>query len=92
MTFFKVGFFSFKEKEQVKVVREDDSGQKDVIQCGYPVELITTLLKKLGGAATVNQLCQVTHDRNVTGLMTSQEQKFILKLKCKMFTSMCCDW
>lgn len=56
--------FVSKEKEQVRVVREDDTGQKDVIHCGHPVDLITTLLKKLGGAASVNQLCQVTHDRN----------------------------
>ncbi|XP_078377016.1 ubiquitin carboxyl-terminal hydrolase 40-like isoform X2 [Oculina patagonica] len=48
----------FEPKEQVTVVREDDNRQKDVIQCGHPVELITTLLKKLGGAASVNQLCQ----------------------------------
>lgn len=44
----------------MKVVREDDDGKEDVINCGHPVELITALLKKLGGAATVNQLCQVT--------------------------------
>ena len=52
--------FVFKEKEQVKVVREDDDGKEDVINCGHPVDLITALLKKLGGSATVNQLCQVT--------------------------------
>lgn len=46
------------EKEQVRVEREDDSGQKDVIYCDHPVDLIVTLLKKLGGAASVNQLCQ----------------------------------
>lgn len=57
--------FVSKGKEQVKIVREDDNGQKDVIHCGNPVELITTLLKKLGGAASVNQLCQVTDDGNV---------------------------
>lgn len=49
----------FKVKKQVKVVKEDDGGEKDVINCGNPVDLITSLLKKLGGAASVNQLCQV---------------------------------
>ena len=82
-------FFPLKEKAQVRVVREGNSAQKDVIQCGHPVELITTLLEKLGGAATVNQLCQVTHDKNVTGLMTSQELKFTC---AEMVTSMFCDW
>lgn len=54
--------FVSKEKEQVRVEREDDSGQKDVIYCDHPVDLIVTLLKKLGGTASVNQLCQVTSD------------------------------
>ena len=49
----------FKEKKQVKVVKEDDGGEEDVINCGNPVDLIISLLKKLGGAASVNQLCQV---------------------------------
>lgn len=43
----------------MKVVKEDDVDEKDVINCGNPVDLITSLLKKLGGAASVNQLCQV---------------------------------
>nr|XP_058972797.1 ubiquitin carboxyl-terminal hydrolase 40-like [Pocillopora verrucosa] len=46
------------EKKQVKVVKEDDGGEEDVINCGNPVDLIISLLKKLGGAASVNQLCQ----------------------------------
>lgn len=58
----KWGFFVSKEKEQVRVVREDDSGKRDVIYCDHPVELIVTLLEKLGGTASVNQLCQVTND------------------------------
>lgn len=49
----------------MRVVREDDSGKKDVIHCDQPVDLIVTLLKKLGGTASVNQLCQVTDDDNV---------------------------
>ena len=57
-------FFVSKEKEQVRVVREDDGGKKDVIYCDHPVDLIVTLLKKLGGTASVNQLCQVTVDDN----------------------------
>ena len=55
-------YFVSKEKEQVRIVREDDSGKKDVIYCDQPVDLIVTLLKKLGGTASVNQLCQVTND------------------------------
>lgn len=55
-------YFASKEKEQVRVVKEDDSGKKDVIYCDHPVDLIVTLLKKLGGTASVNQLCQVTND------------------------------
>jgi len=55
-------YFVSKEKEQVRVVKEDDSGKKDVIYCEHPVDLIVTLLKKLGGTASVNQLCQVTSD------------------------------
>lgn len=58
-------YFVSKNKEQVRVVREDDSGKKDVIHCDHPVDLIVTLLKKLGGTASVNQLCQVTDDDNV---------------------------
>ena len=54
-------YFVSKEKEQVRVVR-DDSGKEDVIYCDHPVDLIVTLLKKLGGTASVNQLCQVTND------------------------------
>lgn len=46
----------------MRVVREGEDGQKDVINCGHPVDLITTLLRKLGGGASVNQLCQVTDD------------------------------
>jgi len=57
-------YFVSKEKEQVRVVREDDSGKKDVIYCDHPVDLMVTLLKKLGGTASVNQLCQVTDDDN----------------------------
>lgn len=45
-------------KEQMKVVRENDGGEKDFMNCGNPVDLIISLLKKLGGAASVNQLCQ----------------------------------
>ena len=56
--------FVTKEKEQGKVVRDDDSGKKDVIYCDHPVDLLVTLLKKLGGTASVNQLCQVTVDVN----------------------------
>lgn len=43
----------------MKVVRENDGGEKDFINCGNPVDLIISLLKKLGGTASVNQLCQV---------------------------------
>lgn len=43
----------------MKVVKEDDGDEKDVINCGNPVDLITSLLKKLGGAVSVCQLCQV---------------------------------
>ena len=46
----------------MRIVREDDSGKKDVIYCDQPVDLIVTLLKNLGGTASVNQLCQVTND------------------------------
>ena len=46
-------------------MREDDSGKRDVIYCDHPVELIVTLLNKLGGTASVNQLCQVTNDDDV---------------------------
>ena len=42
----------------MRIAHEDDNGE-DIISCGHPVELISTLLKKLGGAASVNQLCQV---------------------------------
>lgn len=49
----------------MRVVREDDSGKEDVIHCDQPMDLIVTLLKKLGGTASVNQLCQVTDDDNV---------------------------
>ena len=55
-------YFVSKEKEQVRVVREDDSRKKDVIYCDDPVDLMLTLLRKLGGTASVNQLCQVTDD------------------------------
>ena len=38
---------------------EDDSQENIVVNSGDPVELIVALLRKLGGAASVNQLCQV---------------------------------
>ncbi|KAJ7354770.1 ubiquitin-like protein-specific protease [Desmophyllum pertusum] len=53
-----LGMWCSPETQQVRVVREGEDGQKDVINCGHPVDLITTLLRKLGGAASVNQLCQ----------------------------------
>ena len=54
--------FISKNKEQVKIVQEDEDGKEDIINCGHPVELISTLLRKLGGVASVNQLCQVKAD------------------------------
>ena len=45
----------------MSIVQEDDDGQKDVINCSHPVELIAALLRKLGGSASVNQLCQVKY-------------------------------
>ena len=54
-----VAFLS-KDKEQVRIVQgEDDSQENVVVNSGDPVELIVALLRKLGGAASVNQLCQV---------------------------------
>lgn len=54
-----VAFLS-KDKEQVRIVQgEDDSQENVVVNSGNPVELIVALLRKLGGAASVNQLCQV---------------------------------
>ncbi|CAH3155916.1 unnamed protein product [Porites evermanni] len=47
------------DKEQVRIVQgEDDSQENVVVNSGDPVELIVALLRKLGGAASVNQLCQ----------------------------------
>lgn len=46
----------------MKIVEEDKDGKKEVVNCGYPVELISTLLRELGGTASVNQLCQVRAD------------------------------
>ena len=52
--------FLSKDKEQVRIVQgEDDSQENVVVNSGDPVELIVALLRKLGGAASVNQLCQV---------------------------------
>ena len=54
-----VAFLS-KDKEQVRIVQgEDDSQENVVVNSGNPVELIVALLRKLRGAASVNQLCQV---------------------------------
>ena len=54
-----VAFLS-KDKQQVRIVQgEDDSQENVVVNSGNPVELIVALLRKLGGAASVNQLCQV---------------------------------
>ena len=54
-----VAFLS-KDKEQVRIVQgENDSQENVVVNSGNPVELIVALLRKLGGAASVNQLCQV---------------------------------
>ena len=52
--------FLSKDKEQVRIVQGEDDSQEDVVvNSGDPVELIVALLRKLGGAASVNQLCQV---------------------------------
>ena len=54
-----VAFLS-KDQEQVRIVQGEDDSQEDVVvNSGDPVELIVALLRKLGGAASVNQLCQV---------------------------------
>ena len=54
-----VAFLS-KDKQQVRIVQGEDDSQEDVVvNSGNPVELIVALLRKLGGAASVNQLCQV---------------------------------
>ena len=54
-----VAFLS-KDKEQVRIVQGEDDSQEDVVvNSADPVELIVALLRKLGGAASVNQLCQV---------------------------------
>ena len=54
-----VAFLS-KDKQQVRIVLGEDDSQEDVVvNSGDPVELIVALLRKLGGAASVNQLCQV---------------------------------
>lgn len=59
-----VAFLS-KDKEQVRIVQgEDDSQENVVVNSGDPVELIVALLRKLGGAASVNQLCQVNDTAN----------------------------
>ena len=59
-----VAFLS-KDKEQVRIVQgEDDSQENVVVNSGDPVELIVALLRKLGGAASVNQLCQVKDTAN----------------------------
>ena len=59
-----VAFLS-KDKEQVRIVQgEDDSQENVVVNSGNPVELIVALLRKLGGAASVNQLCQVKDTAN----------------------------
>lgn len=59
-----VAFLS-KDKEQVRIVQgEDDSQENVVVNSGDPVELIVALLIKLGGAASVNQLCQVKDTAN----------------------------
>lgn len=52
-----LGTWCAPDKEQVRIAHEDGNGE-DIISCGHPVELVSTLLKKLGGAASVNQLCQ----------------------------------
>lgn len=54
--------FVSKSKNPVKIVEEDKDDKKGVVNCGYPVELISTLLRELGGTASVNQLCQVRAD------------------------------
>ena len=52
--------FLSKDKQQVRIVLGEDDSQEDVVvNSGDPVELIVALLRKLGGAASVNQLCQV---------------------------------
>ena len=57
--------FLSKDKEQVRIVQgEDDSQENVVVNSGDPVELIVALLTKLGGAASVNQLCQVKDTAN----------------------------
>ena len=47
------------EEEELQVTRKKDDGQVDVINCNNPVELISALLRKMGGAASMDQLCQV---------------------------------
>ena len=54
--------FVWKSEKPVKIVEEDKDGKKDIVNCSHPVELISTLLRKLGGTASVNQLCQVRAD------------------------------
>ena len=59
-----VAFLS-KDKQQVRIVQGEDDSQEDVVvNSGDPVELIVALLRKLGGAASVNQLCQVKDTAN----------------------------
>ena len=72
--------FIFKNKKQVKIVQEDEDGNKDIINCGHPVELISTLLRKLGGAASVNQLCQVRKDSACYNVYVSMPCNVIVAL------------
>ena len=43
----------------MRVVQKDNEGHEVAIDCDNPVDLLVALLKTMGGAGTVNQLCQV---------------------------------
>ena len=54
----------------MKIVHEDEKGRENFFNCDHPVDLLSTLLRKLGGTASVNQLCQVKvsfHCWQITG-------------------------
>ena len=51
--------FMFQEKEVVKLVHNGSPGHETVVSCTDPIELMSNLLLQLGGAATLDQLCQV---------------------------------
>ncbi|XP_074622517.1 ubiquitin carboxyl-terminal hydrolase 40-like isoform X2 [Acropora palmata] len=53
-----LGLWHEPDKEPVKIVHEDEKGRENFFNCDHPVDLLSTLLRKLGGTASVNQLCQ----------------------------------